>query len=401
MKGEADGLIESLRVNLQAALAVEIGIEENRFLAEDAAAGINDRLTLVFDHLVGRESGSVLLGNHLVRQSGATFQRILEVTYRMTMAFALRYNLSTAEQHALEERVFQAVTLEEIEALVETLRERERTYCAAEAIDCDAFNNLSVLRVSLRDLLFPELRDLIDPATGVVVTKGQQFHNIITSPPYLRRRVRGVFEVDQIEVPFTIPLFESQTADAERWLLPPTQCNHILDGDPTGRADSAGTLAVNVVGENLDDPSESVFYEVARGHVDQVRACHPEVQATAGELPHLEYEVRSHSIGYAPESQAAQQITPPTFFVRSGELPACINSPERRGVLTETDCWRFFARDRSLAAPDYTLTIPLSIDGTDTNNTWLRGEGLPAAARPVIEDLVVYLRYRSRPISDP
>ena len=401
LQGEVDALTKGLKANLDASFARAVAMEQLRLKARDAASGINDRTSLLLDHLIGRESGSALVANHLVRESSSTFRDILEVSYRMVMAFAHRYNLSKAEENQLVQKVYGAVTLEDIESLAALLSERERTYCSREAIDCDAFNNLSVLKVSLQETLFPELRDIIDPATGKLVTKGEQFHNIITSPPYLRRRVRGIYHVDQIEIPFTIPLTSARVGDRDFWTLDPTQCNHVLDGDPTGGQLAGGTLAVNVVGENLDEDHQSISFEMARGHVDQVRACHAETVSENGELPRLDYPVLTHVVGYAPESALGQRIAPPTFFVKSGELLACINEPERRGVVDDPSCFRFFGRDRSLAAPDYTLTIPLSIDGADTKNTWLRGEGLPRAARPVIEDVVVYLRYRSRPITEP
>ncbi|MEW5850755.1 MAG: hypothetical protein AB2A00_18350 [Myxococcota bacterium] len=402
MKTGVDGFYAAYKANQQALFDLEVQIEQVRFLAEDAAAGTSDRLGLLLDHLVGRESGSVLVGNHLVGQSARTFRRALNVTYRMVLAFAHRYNLPDSDVTALTTQVFQAVTLDDIESVINTLAEMERTYCSRESIDCDAFNNLNVMRFSLRDELFPQLRDIVDPVTGSVVTRGQQFHNIITSPPYLRRRVRGVWPVDQIEIPFSIFLQKQDNMDPPRWLLDPTQCNHILDGDASGDPSTGGTVAVNVVGTNLGDSSRSVSYELGRGHIDYLRACHAEAfQAEIGTDPILDYPIETQVVGYAPESVEGQLITPPTYYVRSGELPACINEAESRGVLPDASCWRFFARDRALAAPDYTLYIPLSIDGAETGNTWVTGEGLPEAQRPVIEDIVVYLRYRSRPISEP
>ncbi|MEW5847247.1 MAG: dickkopf-related protein [Myxococcota bacterium] len=402
MSYESYALVTAYIANIQASLAVEAGMAETRFLAKDAAAGLNDSLSLLLDHLVGRESGSVLVGNFLVRESSATFRRALQVAYRMVLAFAHRYNLSVAERNQLIAQVMQAVTVEDLQALVQLLIERERGYCGREAIDCDAFNNLNVLRLSLRDLLFPQLRDLVDPATGRVVTRGEQFHNIITSPPFLRRRVRGAWAVDQVELPFTVLLQQRDPGDTRGWLLNPTQCNHILDGDPTAGALEAGTVAVNVVGQRLGPAERAITYELGRGHVDQIRACHAEsVQTQIGSLPELDYPIRTQVVGYSSESAQGQQTQPPTYFVRSGELNACLNQAESAGRLDGGSCWHFFGRDRSLASPDYTLYIPLAIDGENTSNSWITGAGLPESQRPVIEDVVLYLRYRTRPISEP
>jgi len=400
LKGMMNGVgdhVDAYLTNLQALWDVEVRIQEAKHNAKLAAAGLDDQVTFVVDRLVGRETGSVLVGNYLVRESEKTFRRILDATYRTVGAFAHRYNLTPAARRQLENAVFQAVTLEDVQAVLDDLQDRERTYCGREGIDCDAFNNLATLRVSLRDELFPNLRDVMDPSTGSVVTKGQQFHNIITAPPYLRRRIRGVWPVDQIEIPFTVGLNMQDNTGTGRWLLTPTQCNHIIEGD------ERGTLAVNVVGRNLSDPARAVHYEIVRGHIDQLRECHPTtVTGEPGTIPTVQYPITTQVVGYAPESMSGQLISPPTFVTRSAELPACVNQPEAAGEpIPETPCWRTFARDRSLAAPYYLLTLPLRVNEGETVNTWLAGEGLPEARRPIVEDLVVYLRYRTRPIAEP
>ena len=64
-------------------------------------------------------------------------------------------------------------------------------------------------------------------------------------------------------------------------------------------------------------------------------------------------------------------------------------------------CWTTFARDRTLAAPDYKLVIPLFFGGGATSTAWITGDGLPEDKRPVIEDIVLYFRYTARPIQEP
>lgn len=403
--GEFDGFVDAYRGNVQAIFDVEVAMDEVRFLADDAMAGANDNLSLIVDHLVGRETGSVLVGNHLVRQSAKTYRRILDAAYRMTMAFAHRYNLPRGTRDQLVNRVQQAVTLDDIQAHLDDLKERARTYCGTEAIDCDAFNNLSVLRFSMRDELFPQLRDIVDPATGTVFTRGQQFHNIITSPPYLRRRVRGAWLVDQVEIPFAVGLTMRENVPPRRWLVSPLECNHVIDGDPGQGGDglptpNSGTVAVNVLVSTADGQPRPIAYELGRGHIDQARVCHPQsVQQEPGTLPVVDFPIQTTVVGYAPESLEGQQESPRTYFVRSASLDACVNRSGSPDPDLE-NCWRYFARDRSLAAPDYTLFLPLRIGDADTVNTWLTGTGLPDSQRPVIEDIVVYLRYRTRPIGD-
>ncbi|MBI5497712.1 MAG: hypothetical protein HY904_22080 [Deltaproteobacteria bacterium] len=404
IKAELSGIIGSAYANGVARLDLEVEMGDVRFRADQASSRLNDSLSLLVDHLVGRESGSVLVGNHLVQKSEVTFRRTLETAYRMVQAFKHRYNLSPAQAALLENQLFQSITLEDVQALIDGLKDYEQTYCGREAIDCDAFNNISSLRVSLRELLHPEYHDIL--SGGVVTTKGQQFHNLITGPQFLHREIRGAYTVDEIAIPFSVSLQQIRGAAGDQWLINPTQCNHIIDAD-TSVVDTAGNreaapLALNFVGRNLDDPQRSIHYEMARGARDQLRDCHPEAQVVEdGTNPVLAYPVREQVVGYAPQSLDGQMDAPPTFVTRSTELAACINGDEQHGELIDAMCWQLFARDRSLAAPDYTLVIPLTIDGIGTGNSWISGEGLPESQRPVIEDIIVHLRYRSRPISEP
>jgi hypothetical protein len=403
MLNEFDAFVDAYRANLQALYGVQVGMEEVRFLAQDAVNGANDSLTLLINHLVGRESGSVLVGNHLVGQSAKTYRKALDVAYRMTVAFAHRNNLSKAARTQLTNAVLQAVTLEDLQEHIDNLVAMDSSYCAREAIDCDAFNNLSTLRFSLRDELFPQLRDIVDPQTGAVLTRGEQFHNTITSPPYLRRRVRGAWLVDQVELPFAVSLSMRDNIPPRRWLLNPTECNHVIDGDPSAELGSRGTVAVNFVVRQAPASQDVVQFELARGARDEARSCYPEaVSGEVGTLPRTDYPISATVVGYAPESLEGQQSAPRSFYVRSAQLAACIRRVTADGSesLSPDGCWRFFARDRTLAAPDYTLYVPLRIGDADTVNSWLVGEGLPAHQKPIIEDIVLFIRYKTRPISD-
>ena len=128
-----------------------------------------------------------------------------------------------------------------------------------------------------------------------------------------------------------------------------------------------------------------------------MRACHAEsVTREIGLPPTIEYPIRAFTIGYAPQSNEAQLERPRSFVTRSGNLTACVDTPEANGDL-DGACWRFFARGRSLSAMDWTLRIPISVEDAITENAWVMGSGMTRAQRPVIEDIVIYLRYRSRP----
>ena len=62
--------------------------------------------------------------------------------------------------------------------------------------------------------------------------------------------------------------------------------------------------------------------------------------------------------------------------------------------------WRHFARDRSLASLDWKLVIPIAVDGIATDAAWITGDGLPEDQKPIIEDIEIYFRYRSRPVTE-
>ncbi len=381
-----------------------VSLEEQLFMAKRDSDVLAKDVLFAANHLVGRESGFVLKGDALVSEASTMFRDIVQTCYRLAVAYAHGKNLSPALANAWKNQALALVTLDEVEAFVEAIRNDDEDYCGAEGIDCDAANNTSVLRISLRDYLFPNLRDVIDPQTNAVVTAGQQFSQLVQLPPYLKRRVRGVFTVDQIELPVPVPLtvLENTKNGAPQWLVDPLTCNHLLDpSDPAAELGSvSGNVAVNVLGSNL--PSDRVVrYELVREATDYVRSCHPEsIQEEVGTLPVEQYPIRIHRIGYAPQSSEASQSSPPEYSSRSTPFPACTNQPEANADLVDAPCWRFFARDRSLASLGWKFVVPVLIDNGQTENTWIGGDGLPAAQVPVIEDIVFYFRYRSRPLSN-
>ena len=210
--------------------------------------------------------------------------------------------------------------------------------------------------------------------------------------------------VDQIEVPFSVLLnvLENTPDGLPRWLIDPLTCNHQLDArDPRRPGESAtGNVAINLVGTNLGGGERSVQYELIRGPTDMMRSCSVEsINQEVGTAPVQDYRIITRLIGHAPQSVEANADAPPSYVTRSVPFPMCMNAPESSGIL-EGECYRFFGRDRSLASPDWKVVIPLFVDGAGGENTWVTGEGLPAEGRPVIEDLVVYFRYRTRPVNE-
>lgn len=407
-------------------LNVELALEDVKFQAGSAVDDFMAESEFVMNRLVGRESGSTLYARQLVLGSSNSFREVHQYAFRMLMAFIHRYNLSEAQANVLTNSLLAAVTLDDIQDMIDDLDRRAREYCGQEAIDCDP--NIEVLRVSLREALFPNLVDIVDGST--TITAGEQFHNLITAPPFLRRRVFGNLTVDQVELPFDIPLDIQYGGDVPRWIVNPLSCNQYLSVLPRDFRNQ-GNVAVNFIGANLgeevvehgpcvvDEDCEAgescsagrcqevlagqrnLRYELVRGATDFVRGCSLEPILRDGEEPTLEFPIRRHTIGYTPEADEARASVVPSYVTRSGMITGCINQPERQGELADNpECWRFFARGRSLSSQDWRFSMPISIDDAATENTWIMGEGLRDGERPIIKDIVLYFRYTSRPIGE-
>jgi len=402
--GSSAALVSAFEALTQDSFDLYLQIEDLRWQAQHALDRYGEEVTFVAEHLVGRESGSLLRGEAEAREATESFRDLVLLSYKMAMAFIHQYNLPPGQAQALVEQALAAVTIDDVEDFALDLWEQETEYCGFQGIDCDSGTNVEVLRFSMRELMFPHLTDVIDAQTGKVVTAGQRFHNMITAPPYLKRRIRGTMPTDQVEIPVGLPLTMMENLPGgDKWLINPLTCNHLLDArdpdDPAGTG--AGNVAVNVEGINLGDGSQGVRYELVRGPTDYLRSCTAEsVQEEVGTLPVLQYPIRTYTVGYAPHNPNAEQQSPPAYTTHSASFPACVNLPEAGGLPDDAGCWRYYARDRSLSSLDWKLVIPLYVDGAATDNAWLAGEGLPAEEKPIIEDVVLYFRYRTRAIQE-
>ncbi len=401
---DVDSLIDELNNLTQAAFNLDLQMLDLVYQAQAAADRFSDETLFIAQHLVGRESGNLLTGEALARDGSVAFEDVLLFTYKMTMAFIHHYNLSEGDATNLVAQMLALVTLDDVSGFVSQLDQRERDYCGLSGLDCDYVNNLETLRYSVREQLFPQLRDIVDARTGEVLTAGEQFHNIITSPPYLKRRFRAAQVVDQIELPLPMPItLQDNAAGGPTWLIDPLSCNHKLDARKPNDVSGIdlGTHAVNVVGHNLPDASQGVRYELIRGATDYIRSCAPaSIQTEVGTTPIVAFPIHTWTVGYAPQPPNALQDSPPAFFTRGGPFTACTNFEEVGGELEAAPCWRYFARDRALASQDMRMIIPLQVGEANTANAWIAGEGLSEDQRPVIEDIIVYFRYRSRPVQE-
>ena len=366
---------------------IEIQIGDAVFQAEEAAKRFSQQTEDLIKNLTGTESGSILVRNKLVKKANERFQKMLIEAYKMTRAFIHRYNIDD-QAEAWTNKVYEIVTVDDLEEFLSFLKETEENYCGAQGLDCDYVHNEELLELSVQKQLFPDLQDIVNPDTGTVLTVGEQFHNIITSGAHLKRRARTYGLSTQIEIPFAIWLNDRGTAGGapQRYMVGPGDCNHIIRGTPGG----GGTLAVNVIGTRIPK-SPGVKFELWRGNTDYIRSC-------VKKRSEAESLINSYIVGWTPANRLGQLDTPPSFVSQSGELPACINNhlladPASSGG--QEGCFHFFARDRSLGAPDYKLVVPY-VDG---DQGWLLGEGMSEADKPIIEDIVIYFRYNDRPIT--
>jgi hypothetical protein len=379
---DVENVIADYRLLIQQLYSLDMQITDTVKNAQRAADRYAAQTNDVVKRLVGADSSQTLRSNQLVRVADAEFQDLLVLAYKMTRAFLHRYNYAD-QSEIWTNRVYQLLTIADVEKLVTDLVEEERRYCGSQGIDCDAINGRQVLRFALRDQLFPQLSDIVDPVSGKILFKGEQFHNIITSSAFRRRRVVQGVTVERIELPFSIWANDLGVANGapSPVMLPRGACNHIIAAD---RADGAKTFAANVTGTRLES-HPPLRYELLRGGTDQLRRCD-----ASGVF------VSTFKVDYPVVSSGGQRA----FQTRTGPLDACTNNFQLEQVETRDQpqpCWVPFARDRSLAAPDWILSIPL--DGQQ----WIVGlddvTGAPVAdsERAILENFILYFRYNSRP----
>ena len=385
---DVENLIAEYEGLTQQSFNLDTQVQDAQAQAQRVAARYSETIYDVVDNLTGKDSTTVLLRNRLVEQANTGFQKLLVETYKMAEAFSHHFNASVDGQSLIDE-VFKLNTVDEVAAYAEKLRDRAQTYCAREGIDCDSAQNRKVLEFSVQKELFPDLRDIVDARTGKVLTVGQQFHNLITSSAFIKRRQMPFGPVTQIEIPFSVWANDrrQESNPPKRFMLPRAECNHILVGDRSGQA---GTIAVNLIGSNLSRGG-NIEYQMQRGATDYLRSCSELVKPD-------ESKVNTYTIGWSPTARPGQLDQAPEFLLRTSLLPACVNNQQLEDPSTQATasaCYHYFVRDRSLAAPDWMFILP----DVDEDQRWILGEGLAEDERPVIEDIKIYFRHNARAIS--
>lgn len=381
--GDIDNSIAEYQLLVQQLYSIDMQVSDSVGSAQNVANRFAEQNLDIVKRLVGQDSGQTVRANRLIQSADKSFQSLLVDAYKMTRAFIHRYNYADNEA-TWTNRVYRLMTIADVQQLVSDLTDAERNYCGLSGGDCDAINNRQVMRFSLREQLFPQLKDIVDPTTGNVLYAGEQFHNLITSSIYRRRRLVQGSTVDKIEIPFAIRANDLGNASGAQRpvMLERGECNHIIVADRSG---SNGTFSVNVKGTRVDLTSRILKYEVVRGGIDQIRTCDA-----------AQVNVSTFTVGRPVIESAAQSA----FQTRSGIFSACMNNAALETVENHDQpapCWNYFARDRSLAAPDWIFTIPLE------NQQWILGiddatkQPIAEQQRPIIEDVVMYFRYNARP----
>jgi hypothetical protein len=385
--GDVENAIAEYQQVVQQLYNVDLQAADLAKTAQDIASRYKDQNEDLVRRLVGQDSGQTIRANRLVRAADKSFHGLLVDAYKMTRAFIHRYNYAD-QAEAWTNRVYRLTTVADVEQLVADLTDAERNFCGTMGGDCDAINNRQVFRFSLREQLFPQLKDSVDPTTGNVVYAGEQFHNLITSSTFRRKRVVQGATVERIELPFAIRANDIGTAGSplNPLMLPRGGCNHVIVADRTG---SGGTVAVNVLGSFIEGSSRALQYTLVRGGTDQIRSCNP-----SGVFVNT-FTVGRPVVETSLQASFQTELNPPFL--------ACRNNQELEREATRDQvagCWTYFARDRSLAAPDWIFTIPLE------GQEWVVGIDpatklpLPQANRPQLEDVVIYLRYNARAVSN-
>jgi hypothetical protein len=376
-----ENIIGQYQLQVQQLYNLDLQIADTRQTAQNIANRYGEQTADIVNRLVGTNSSQTLRNNELIRAADGEFQAALVLAYKMSRAYVHRFNYKD-QAEVWTNRVYKLLTVADIQKFAAMLDTDAQSYCGVAGIDCDSISVKQLFRFSMREQLFPQLKDIVDPVSGDVLTKGMQFHNLITSSFRQRRVVSGV-TVDQIELPFAIWANDLGAANAPstRTMLSVRECNHVIVGIP-GDAANSGTIAVNAQVNRMPLGGE-LKYQLYRGETDDIRLC----------------DMNGIFVNRFLVGKPVIESTAKSFFqIKSNEFPTCLNQRTGdTGIPDAMPCWKPFLRERSLASPDYVFVIPLE----GTTRAWILGNNgngtpIPAAVKPYIEDIELFIRYNSR-----
>ena len=386
---EVESYIGQYQSVIQQMQALDVRIVDKLVIAQSRWLAYNDNVQAVVDRLTGNDSRWTMVRNSAAMNAQSLFQSLLLDLYKMVQATAYRYDLPKGEVDALRNQVYQLVTAGQVSGFLDDFDCRLSQFAGQNSLDpnWDNPSDAPIFIFSVRNQLFPQLRDIVDPDTGAVLTADEQFHRIITSPPYLRTVVSASGPEQRIIIPFATSMgVRPATSPGRPALVNRNQCNHVLIG-----ATSNGSTLLNfqVWNPRPDSQGKDVVHaNLTRGTVDHMRSC-SEQYPTSG-MP----VVRSYTFGNAYRDSDVPLPNAPVLF------ESCVN---QHNVLTTTNqsaidsltCWRTGFTERTLGSPDWVVTIDALRSGED--NQWILHT--PAIEpQPVIRDIEVVFRHTVRPM---
>jgi hypothetical protein len=369
---ELDSLVASVRnhVNdyetlIQQLFNLDARIADTHYVAQRTAQRYQQQLEQQLDfftELTGWKGNALLRRNSAVVSANKRFQRDLVLAYELVQAIRYELSFDYVHNNLTPQIVFQAVTIQDLQRLLTWVNDTMASEClvfqTAGIGECSSKQNDRFYTLSMQKALFPELTAIIDPDTGKMLTVGSQFHRLITSSQFRKKRLVNGQLISQIELPFGTWLGD---LEAMRWQdgpanETPLQCDMLLQ--PEG-------VAVQVVGSLGFD----VLAYLIRGGTDVQRSCskHNNVRP-----------IEQFSVGWIPgAADVAAEFESSAVF---------------QNTVTDTShlSWRTAFSDRTLSTPNYVLVLPL----LDENARKLVDPPLTGTP-PQIADIRIHFKYRA------
>jgi hypothetical protein len=382
---DAQNLVPEYERTLRQIQNIDLEIADTLYEAEALVKRQGAKVEVLLKALDGEHSATVLHRNSAAQAVDALFEQALLDAYKMTQAFVYRYNIKSLETELLQD-LYRVGTVPELRAYVDKVWSKSENMCGLlQQGDCATWKNGQLLSLSLQKLLFPGLRSKTDAETGSLVTAGEQFHNIITSSAYRRKRLSGNTLQTFIEVPFAIwanargPRVTDASGPSREWMLPPSQCNHVI----TATRGTGGTVGVGISAEQL--AGRHIDYLLYRGGTDYMRSCtEPNPGTDTG------MKIETFLVGWPKGDPNGLINSPPGFSSRVAGT-ACdgreqLNDLKNGRTGAAAACFAsYFGLDRSLAAPDWVFVIPEV--GPGERQAWVNDI--------TINDVVLAIRYNS------
>ncbi len=379
LSSQLEGLIGQYQMVIQQMQSVDIQTADALALAQSRWNSYTTEVNEVAEGLTGQDSHWALLRNSAALQSQQKFNNLLLDVYKLVQAVSYRYDLPKGESLALQNQAYQIVTAGQVRAFLEDIDCRLTQFAGSNDLDpnWDAASNASLFIMSLRKQLFPGLTDSVDPKTSKLLTADEQFHRIITSPPYLRTVVANGLSEKRIVIPFATWMdVRVDSLVGQPALVNRNTCNHVLVGDT-----EQGSVALNF--EMWNERPRSAEDEarlhawLRRGTIDHMRSCDEEYPQSRMPV------VQPYTFG-----NAYHDSNVPIPSVATG-FDACVNK------IDDPMCWKNVFGERTLGSPDWVVEIDAL--GSNEDNGWLLAAYGPEDHPPVIRDVQLAFRYTDRP----